>query len=136
MNFRCAQQEDLAGQTVCSLLRRTTRTAVLAIRELDLLDCALNVAIKQFQERVVQVRVDVAAFVLVDISALPNAVLVDVLHQQPSAVARLVVHAGRLTLMHDDELSRLAVDRQLDGTANGLGAQKHICHFVFLLDKS
>lgn len=81
VNFRCAQQEDLAGQTVCSLLRRTTRTAVLAIRELYLLDCALNVAIKQFQERVVQVRVDVAAFVLVDISALPNTVLVDVLHQ-------------------------------------------------------
>lgn len=38
--------------------------------------------------------------------------------------------------MDNDELFCRTVDFQLDGAADGLGAQKHICHFVFLLDKS
>ena len=101
--FVTGQQEDLRGQTVRAALVRAARTAVLAIRELYLLDCALNIAIKQFQECVVQVRVDVAAFVLVDISALPNTILVDVLHQQPSAVARLIVYRTGLALMNNNK---------------------------------
>ena len=46
---------------------------------------------------------DVAAFILIDISALPNTILVDVLHQQPSAVARFIVYRIRLTLMDNNK---------------------------------
>ena len=110
VNFRCAQQEDLAGQTVCSLLRRTAITAVLSIRDLNLFDNIADVALEQIQERAVQVSVDVAAFVLVYIGAVPCAVLVDVLHQQPSAVARVIVHRSGLALMDDNELFLRAID--------------------------
>ena len=68
---------------------------------------------------------------IVHIRAVPLSVLVDVLHQQPSAVTGVIVQRTRLALMDDDELFCRTVDFQLDGAADGLGAQKHICHFVF-----
>lgn len=80
-DFVTGQQEDFAGQAVRATLVSAARTAVLAVRDLDLLDSVLDVAVKQVQERTVEVTVNRAAFQIVHIRAVPPSVLVDVLHQ-------------------------------------------------------
>ena len=52
-NLVAGQQENLAEQAVSTALIRAAGTTILAIRKLYLLDCALNVAIKQVQECVI-----------------------------------------------------------------------------------
>ena len=101
--FVTGQQEDFAGQAVRATLVSAARTAVLAVRDLDLLDSVLDVAVKQVQERTVEITVNRAAFQLVHIRAVPLALFVDVLHQQPSTVARVVVQRTRFTLMDNNK---------------------------------
>ena len=109
-DFVTGQQENLTGQAVRATLVSATRTAVLTVRDFDLLDSILDVAVKQVQERAGQAGVDVAAFQLIHIRAVPLTLFVAVLHQQPSAVAGFVIDAARFALMDNDKLCCRTVD--------------------------
>ena len=102
-DFVTGQQEDFAGQAVRATLVSAARTAVIAVRDLDLLDSVLDVAVKQVQERTVEVTVNRAAFQLVHIRAVPLTLLVDVFHQQPSTIARFVIYRTGLALMDNNK---------------------------------
>ena len=71
---------------------------------------------------------DIAIGIIVDVTAMPLTVLVDVLHQKPCAVAAIVIDAGRLALMDNDEVSGKTIYFQLDDAANTLGAELYRCH--------
>lgn len=99
-NLVAGQQENLTEQAVSTALVSATRTTVLTVRNLHLLDSVLDVTVEQIQERVIQVGVDVAAFVLIYIGTVPLSVLIDVLHQQPRSIAAYIIDAGRQALMY------------------------------------
>ena len=61
-DFVTGQQEDFAGQAVRSTLVSAVRTAVLSVRDFNLFDSALDVAVEQVQEITVQIAVNRAVF--------------------------------------------------------------------------
>ena len=114
-DFVARQQENLRGQTVRAALVGAARASVLAVRELHLLNGVLDIAVKQVQERAVQVAVDRTTLQLVHIRAVPLTFFIDVLHQQPSAVAGVIVDTGiRIPLVDHNELHPLAIHIQED----------------------
>ena len=121
-DFRTGQQEDFRGQAVGPAVDGLAVAGAGAVGKFDLLDLRLDVGVEQGEELIVQVCVDGAGGVVVDVGAVPLAVFVDVLHQQPHAVTARVVGGAGLSLVNDDEVSRRAADFQLDGRADGLCA--------------
>ena len=126
--FGRTEQENLRRQAVRAAGNGLGRAAAFAVREFYLLDGVLDVRLEQVQERAVQVGVDGAVGVIVSVRAMALAVFVDVLHQQPSTVAAIVIDAGRLALMDDDEIFGRTIYFQLDGAADCFGTQGHISH--------
>ena len=116
--FLAGQQENLAAQAVRSRAVSAAGAAVLAIRDLYLLDGVSDVGVIAIDPCVVQVRVDVRGFVFVYVSAVPYPVFGDVLSQQPCAIARIVIHRRGFSLMHDNIIYRTSILVQFDNTAD------------------
>src|SRR5699024_4920058 len=123
------RQEDFAAQAVGAGCHRTAAARTIVVRDLYLLDGLPDIRIEQIQEGSVQPAVDVRIFVVV-VGPVPLSCGIDVLHQQPGAVAAVIVQAGRLALVHNDEVLRTAVQVQFEDRADGLGAEFHICYDV------
>ena len=111
------QQEDFTTQSVCAGRHRTIASSAVLIRDFHLFDGVLDVIVEQVQEGAVQIGMDVGVLVVV-VRAVPMSGGLYVLQQQPSAVAALVIQAGRLALMHDQEVSRRTAKVQFDSAAD------------------
>ena len=121
-DFRAGKQEDFRGQAVGPAVDARTIAGAGTIREFDLLDLGLDVLVEKVEEGAIEVAVDCAGGVVVDVGAVPLAVFVDVLHQQPNAVTARVIRGAGLALVDNDEVSRCAADFQLHLGADGLCA--------------
>ena len=120
-NFIAGQQEYFGGKTICAGGKAAVPAAcAVQVRDFYLLNSCPDVAVDEVVERSVQVCVD--AGILVGVIVAERVRCVDVLHQQPSTVAAIVIDAGRLALMHDDEIFGRTVDFDFDDAANGLCA--------------
>ena len=119
--FGRTEQENFCRQAVRAAGDGRRRAAAFAVRELYLLDGVLDVRLEQVQERAVQVGMDGAVGIIVGVQAVPCTVFIDVLHQKPCAVAAIVIDAGRLALMDNDEVSGRTIYFQLDGAADCFG---------------
>ena len=120
-NFIAGQQKYFGGKTIFTC-RKAAPAGALLVRNFHLFDSRSNFGINQVIEVIVQIGMGGATSIVVGVCSMPLAVFVDVLHHQPSTVAAIVIDAGRLALMHDDEIFGRTVDFDFDDAANGLCA--------------
>ena len=124
--FGRTEQENFCGQSVGAAIDGSPEHGTaFAVRYLYLFNGVLDARLKQIQERAVQVGMDGAVGVGIVIQAMPLAIFVDVLHQNPCAVAACIVDARiRDTLMHHNEISDGTTHRDFDRAAHGQSAQR------------
>ena len=120
-NFIAGQQKYFGGKTIFTC-RKAAPAGALLVRNFHLFDSRSNFGINQVIEVIVQIGMGGATSIVVGVCSIPLAFFVDVFHQQPSTVAAIVIDAGRLALMHDDEIFGRTVDFDFDDAANGLCA--------------
>lgn len=122
-NLDVGQQENLRTQAVRPAIDVHAGATSGAVRDFRLSDLGPDVGVDQVEERAVQVAVDGAVGIVIDVGAVPLSALIQILHQQPCAVAGLVVDGRRLSLLDNNEVPQSAVDFNLDDTAYGLAAE-------------
>ena len=75
-----AEQENLCRKTVRPGGDSLSVAGTGTVRDLDLLDCLLNVRVEHRKEGAIEVRMDSAVCVVVDIRAVPLTVFINVFH--------------------------------------------------------
>ncbi len=129
-NLAVGQQEDFAGKSISPAVDGLAGAASRSVWNFDLLDLRLDIRVEPGKEGAVQVRLDGAVGVVVDVGAVPLTGFKDVLAQQPGPVAGGVVKAGGLALVDDDVIHQRPVFFQLDNTAYRFRAELYSCHCV------
>lgn len=117
------QQENLRTQAVRPAVDAHAGAAAGTVRDFRLPDLGPDICVDQVEELVVEPLVDGAVGIVIDVGAMPLAAFVQVFHQQPCAIAGLVVDGRRLPLLDNDEVPQGAIDFNLDDTANGFAAE-------------
>ena len=135
VDFRARQQENLAGQPVGPVLSGSAGTAVLAVRDFDLLDSRPDRRVIPVDPRPIEVRLDVGALQLVDIVGGPHSILRDVFPQQPDTIAGSVVDGGRPSLVDYQVINKGPVLLQLDDGAYRFIAEGNSSHKMTSLHK-
>lgn len=80
-DFIARQQEDFSGKTIRTSSKAATRAGSVLVRNLYLFDCVLDVRLEQVQKRAVQIGMDGAVSVVVDVRAVPCTGFIDVFKQ-------------------------------------------------------
>nr|DAO46675.1 MAG TPA: hypothetical protein [Caudoviricetes sp.] len=106
------QQKHFGAQTIGASIN----AVAVVVRNLYLLDSVADVTVNLVEERTVQVAVNTGLIVVV--KSAEFGISVDVFHQQPSAAAAIVIDAGRLALMDDDEIFGHAANFYFDGSSH------------------
>ena len=127
-HFNIGEQKHFGAQTICAAVDSHAGAGAGAVGNLGLLDLVADVCIDQVEEGAVEVAVDGAAGIIIDVGTVPLAVFVDVLHQEPGAVAALIVDVGRLALVDYDEVPQGTADFDFNDTSYGFGAKCGGCH--------